>query len=905
MNEYENTVTALLNGNYYPIESYIEQVRTFVMDSYGEMDFEDSKIIRAAQHLDTLKKLVAAQNRTVPAKGFVPTGDTAELSENTAANEIDGTTAAVMSTPAALQTIEIENYTEPDENRRVKHIGNKTFGEVFKMLENHLKKVGLLPSEYFLMNDKIADTEIPENWREFICSTNFGGSEGIYLDISLTTSDNKHINFATGKTLDEDVEAFINMSRIGAECSMMLNGNGAEIRYRQIISAEKNIADENIIENPQPNGEQPQESDTLVTQLAAIESTEDYQESRFNTDLIDTDTKNGDGTYGKVQEKYRIVTVQSNILSAYNNEVYNSFEEAEKALDNISELKKVSYDEIVNYVGLERAKETMSYEQNDVKSSELENKDSLNVNIPKKIPNTISHKIFKGLCERFPEIMNKSHSHEHYESTGYEPLSVEWIGGNSLSLMQYYSQYGDIMCDPDIVLNIDFENETANAVSYENSGLGIYNEYDIGSAMQKDCNSFMLDWINQLEHMHHHITRATVEHKYNGDTYDIDLNFKDGKVISVDGDEAAAADYIQNNNIEIYSPAPITEIGKPNDFQIGDIILYEGRAWTIDNLDFDDNEMIYITANDNSGDERAFYHDEIVSFLEKGGFHFTDVNQEELEHGNIMPVYPKTIKEAIEADERELYFSDRKENEMCKRSIDYAVTCNYVNMRFKSEKVMLELLSRYSAERIANLIAARVVDAGKWDKRYSQKNIEWANDFLSDYSADDLEKKFHSYLNAHPILLNDIADRLRENLDKYIEKQQSKGNENTYSIYQVKKGIDYLSKRFVSYDELPDQPNIADYDLVYQGRLNDFGKNKLDEIFRKFNIDIPADYKGHSLSVSDVIILNGNEAHFVDSVGFKDIPDFFVERNERTQPVNNAAFNSEQESKYKSKSAEK
>lgn len=1483
---------------------------------------------------------------------------------------------AVMSTPAALQTIEIENYTEPDENRRVKHIGNKTFGEVFETLENHLKDVGLLPSDYFSLNEKIADTEIPENWKEFICNTNFGGSEGIYLDIGLVTSDNKHINFATGKTLDEDVEAFVNMSRIGAECSMMLNGNGAKIRHRQVKSAEKNIEAENVIDKPQPNEEQPQESNTFVTQLAAIESTEDYQENRFNADLIDTDTKGADGTYGKVQEKYRIVTVQSNILAAYNNEVYNSFEEAEKALDNISGLKKVSYDEIVNYVGLERAKETMSYEQNDVKSSELENnsnaaindksvssaykkapyqpgepitltfdtkkdvttvydtarkvnnenavvakisksgkisnfdranlnitdisrilafagvkemdykrqreRDNLNVNAPKKIPNTIPHRIFKGLSERFPEIMNKTHSHEHYESTGFEPLSVEWIGGNSISLMQYYTQYGDIMRDPDIVLNIDFENETANAVSYENSGLGIYNEYDIGSAMQKDCNSFMLDWINQLEHMHHHITRATVEHKYNGDTYDIDLNFNDGKVISVDGDEAAAADYIQNNNIEIYLPAPMTEIGKPNDFQIGDIILYEGRPWTIDNLDFDDNEMIYITANDNSGDERAFYHGEIVSLLEKGGFHFTD-NQEELkqdnnipsnekpialnvgdyisykgktweitrsdtvavfknfdendpeqefsyeggidkfinaedgyfsiiseaeinsrreaeaftkqldeqggenmpdsivfsfgnegrswfsesgelhsfwaennkisfalgnaileyldkkqhierendelnvgwyhktdfgvycvvdgenfnyegrydigdgagtgggtlvEHirdfteyritknpfhesddeiayaqhtldvlipflekhsvlsaeeqqimdkfkkdnpikgidieqsektdydnigntdvpdtlnvgdfisysgktwevtrndfivdfknidetdperefshiggvnnfikahmgefriipqnelnepnkannpaladdkaytfseirfetgevylvpgivsddnisetkaykeiferyadkdnidnldekirvsidnyrygsgdevipnddemkyidsnyidvmnnseqvgtteffvhlwksiedilddldnkaadqhrispkatdkyeeytylfpadytseypdyngtvaelkiggewldteeavknmnaqdntdtaqiealrvrtvsfdgivrseevtpevyhimlertlgnrdklaeaaelfqkyrGNIMPVYPKTIKEANEAGERELYFSDREENEMCKRSIDYAVTCNYVDMRFKSENVMLELLSRYSAERIANLIAARVIDAGKWDKRYSQKNIEWANDFLSDYSADDLEKKFHSYLNAHPILLNDIADSLRENLDKYIEKQQSQGNENTYSIYQVKKGIDYLSKRFVSYDELPDQPNIADYDLVYQGSLNDFGRNKLDEIFRKFNIDIPADYKGHSLSVSDVIILNGNEAHFVDSVGFKDIPDFFVERNERTQPVNNAAFNSEQESKYK------
>ena len=54
----------------------------------------------------------------------------------------------------------------------------------------------------------------------------YGGSEGIYLDISLNTASGSQ-SFITGKTLSEDVESFLNMSRAAAECNLMLNGNGS------------------------------------------------------------------------------------------------------------------------------------------------------------------------------------------------------------------------------------------------------------------------------------------------------------------------------------------------------------------------------------------------------------------------------------------------------------------------------------------------------------------------------------------------------------------------------------------------------------------------------------------------------------------------------------------------------
>ena len=66
------------------------------------------------------------------------------------------------------------------------------------------------------------------------------------------------------------------------------------------------------------------------------------------------------------------------------------------------------------------------------------------------------------------------------------------------------------------------------------------------------------------------------------------------------------------------------------------------------------------------------------------------------------------------------------------------------------------------------------------------------------------------------------------------------------------------------------------YDSVYKGIMVD-GMN-LESLYAMFNINRPEDFKGHSLSVSDVIVLHdgaSKTAHFVDSFGFKELPDFF------------------------------
>lgn len=133
---------------------------------------------------------------------------------------------------SVIKSFDLDRWSEPDENRRVKHIGMADSKETFERLKKHLETEGLLPDEYFLHDHSIYGmTEELPDYYEALCIPNFGDSEGIYLDISLAyMKDNERCfyPFATGKTLEESADAYFKMFRIAAECSLMLNGRGRE-----------------------------------------------------------------------------------------------------------------------------------------------------------------------------------------------------------------------------------------------------------------------------------------------------------------------------------------------------------------------------------------------------------------------------------------------------------------------------------------------------------------------------------------------------------------------------------------------------------------------------------------------------------------------------------------------------
>lgn len=137
--------------------------------------------------------------------------------------------------------------------------------------------------------------------------------------------------------------------------------------------------------------------------------------------------------------------------------------------------------------------------------------------------------------------------------------------------------------------------------------------------------------------------------------------------------------------------------------------------------------------------------------------------------------------------------------------------------------------------------------------------------------------------------------------DGEVETAINNHPQNIYRIYQLKSDKKYHGIRFEDRATLQKsgiQLGINDYNLVYEGNFNDVEgdsfDDKLNTLYDRFNFEQPEDFKGRSLSVSDVItVKNGkNEsAYYVDSIGFTDIPEFFNKFNENSKTENIKAQN--------------
>ena len=109
----------------------------------------------------------------------------------------------------------------------------------------------------------------------------------------------------------------------------------------------------------------------------------------------------------------------------------------------------------------------------------------------------------------------------------------------------------------------------------------------------------------------------------------------------------------------------------------------------------------------------------------------------------------------------------------------------------------------------------------------------------------------------------------------------------SYAILQLRRSDETVYERFASMRELGRmgvEPNIDHYEVVYVGELTNRGDQTdvLEGLYTKFNIDHPADFKGHSLSVSDIVALQVAgvvSCHYVDSIGFAELPDFIRREN--------------------------
>ena len=171
--------------------------------------------------------------------------------------------------------------------------------------------------------------------------------------------------------------------------------------------------------------------------------------------------------------------------------------------------------------------------------------------------------------------------------------------------------------------------------------------------------------------------------------------------------------------------------------------------------------------------------------------------------------------------------------------------------RLRSDPVVLESLSRVAQEIGFDRVRPYVVENGSYKAMPDMPFTQWEN----------------PYFTVDP-------------------PAQEQGD--TFTIYQLKGGPETRDYRFEAYESLQEAGLAVDrqnYDLIYTAPLD--GKTTLEDIYRTFNLDRPADFTGHSLSVSDVVVLNRSgkeEAHYCDSFGFTPVPEFFLQQEKQLTP---------------------
>ena len=145
-----------------------------------------------------------------------------------------------------MEEIQLSKWeSKPEEPRDTVRVGGRAAVEVFEELRYRLESTGMLPDEYFLIDSTwTGDREIPED-SDIFCTVDYGGSEGIYLNLYLTwkENDNKMTkNFATGKTLGESSGDMDRMFLIASAVTQAFNAAGQHARYISFPSPENNDA---------------------------------------------------------------------------------------------------------------------------------------------------------------------------------------------------------------------------------------------------------------------------------------------------------------------------------------------------------------------------------------------------------------------------------------------------------------------------------------------------------------------------------------------------------------------------------------------------------------------------------------------------------------------------------------
>jgi hypothetical protein len=479
-------------------------------------------------------------------------------------------------------------------------------------------------------------------------------------------------------------------------------------------------------------------------------------------------------------------------------------------------------------------------------------------------PVTREHKNFQQLTELFPQVASGEFNYQRMEAgAAMMPLSLEWISENQLSIMHTYTQNGDLMYDPMMVFEIDPVAKTAAPVEFQMSNPPLYQVVDekgVGHSidgngnerrnynLQAELNDFSAQFFSNIGQQNYKPVLASLrDEEYDDSAVYFNADQKPYNLAFVNDSEGTTI----LNNLDKGDDGNLAKVAHVDSFR--NIEFFE------ENLPKD---VVMIIEEVKLTNERTADEKQADATADTPPFTQTEPP---------VPPPPDEPPQAQESDEP-----------MPDPSINRADMKDY----------------GYDHEGMFPLNQDRAVDLFNQDHAIfllyndgTEAMVYDSSEIIAHNGIFGIEREDWEKTQEYRDLTKAIEPPKGQGIEAKQEADFLNSKEDAFAIYQIMDDRDFSRDyRFEGLDYLEErgwEVNRNHYVLVHTDALTP--EMTLEDIYQKYN-DPPKNFSGHSLSVSDVVVLNkGGEitSHFVDRVGFAELPSFLgVEKQqEQATPV--------------------
>ena len=467
---------------------------------------------------------------------------------------------------------------------------------------------------------------------------------------------------------------------------------------------------------------------------------------------------------------------------------------------------------------------------------------------PVQSKNTTAHKNFRALSDLAGELIDGKYDYMCFQAgESFMPLTFEHLYDNRYALMHFYMQNGDMMRDPDVEIVIDVENETAHAMTFTQHPR-IFQEVEQGDEngrLGRELNNFLSGWLDNINAQdylpsiaHEAVLVEGFDNKIyfgdNGKEYQLGMGHMGNGLTVWNRLEEKDGDYVKIAHIGADRSVTYYDDNLPNTVK------------TLIEIDARETEITISASQDTPVFDTPPQSESLETYSQVGNTLESSTEQANQPEPQGIPIVLPDLK--ISLSERD--------------SFGYT----YPDMLPLTLERALELYD-------ANMTVYMLYEDNTEAMVFERDEIIADHAGIFGVEREDWEKS------------TEYMRMAAENSETTRESALIHSDNDSFGIYQLKDGEELRYHRFASLAQLEkDTLSIerGNYELVYTAPLQN--RDTLDDIYEKFNIDHPADFHGHSLSVSDVVVLQQGGAvssHYVDNFGFAELPVFLGNETQR------------------------